>query len=402
MSARPDDFDDDYAGALDAPQGRAPSDNPFALAGGMQQYAQPAVGGGSGGGFVAIEQQRASTEAQLRIFQAITKPRNPAVAVDKMLNECDRPIVAEHAVYSYARGGTAISGPSIKLLEMCARHWGNLSSGIRIMSSANGVTEAIAYAWDLESGYYDERQFHVKHWRDTKGGGYPLKDERDIYELVANMGQRRKRAVLEAMIPSDVIEMCVKRSERTMRANADTSPEGMQKLLAAFAAFGVTRKQIEGRIQRKLEAIAPAQVVNLKSVYASLRDGMSDAAQWFDADPDAAGDAGGEAVDPKAPRSGAARVKDAIRKAARPTGKSAATAAPAADDAQEQPPAIDAATLREQIMKAADRDAAWMVMDRARGASGISPQDHESLVDLIDSRFPDDDSTAGDGQEDQP
>ena len=43
-----------------------------------------------------------------------------------------------------------------------------------------------AYAWDLESGYYDERQFQVRHWRDTKKGGYAIKEERDIYELVAN------------------------------------------------------------------------------------------------------------------------------------------------------------------------------------------------------------------------
>jgi hypothetical protein len=49
----------------------------------------------------------------------------------------------------------------------------------------------------LETGYYDERQFQVRHWRDRKqGGGYQLTDERDIYELIANFGQRRKRAVL--------------------------------------------------------------------------------------------------------------------------------------------------------------------------------------------------------------
>lgn len=39
-------------------------------------------------------------------------------------------------------------------------------------------------------------------------------------------------------------------------------------------------------------------------------------------------------------------------------------------------------------MKAKDRDAAWLVMDAARGNASLTPQDHESLVDLIDQRFP--------------
>ena len=49
-----------------------------------------------------------------------------------------------------------------------------------------------------------------------------------------------------------------------------------------FGAFGVTREQIEHRIQRRLDAIQPAQIVAMKKVYASLRDGMSVAADWFE------------------------------------------------------------------------------------------------------------------------
>src|SRR6185436_5105938 len=41
----------------------------------------------------------------------------------------------------------------------------------------------------------------------------------------------------------------------------------------------------EKRIQRRLEAIVPAQVVHLKKVYASIRDGMSTAEEWFDMEP---------------------------------------------------------------------------------------------------------------------
>ena len=39
---------------------------------------------------------------------------------------------------------------------------------------------------------------------------------------------------------------------------------------------------IEKRIQRRLDAIEAAQIVGLKRIYASLRDGMSEAKDWFD------------------------------------------------------------------------------------------------------------------------
>ena len=49
-----------------------------------------------------------------------------------------------------------------------ARGWGNIARGIKEISRdrQTGTSECIAYAWDLESGYYDERQFQVRHWRD--------------------------------------------------------------------------------------------------------------------------------------------------------------------------------------------------------------------------------------------
>lgn len=46
--------------------------------------------------------------------------------------------------------------------------------------------------------------------------------------------------------------------------------------------------------------------------------------------------------------------------------------------------------LRERLMQAKDRDAAWLVMDTTRmRTTPLSPQDHEALISLIDQRFPD-------------
>lgn len=236
-----------------------------------------------GHGLVAVEQQRAVAEIQAAMVVARASPRDPIRAMDMILQDCMRPRLAEGALYSYTRGGTEITGPSIRLAEAIGRRWGNLECGVKELSRRDGYSECIAYAWDLETNFRDAKTFHVKHWRDRKSGaGYLLTDERDIYETVANQGARRKRACILAVVPGDVVEAAVLQCENTLKTSADTSPDAMKKMVEAFAAFGVTREQIEKRIQRRLDSIQPAQMVSLKKIYASLRDGMSAARDWFD------------------------------------------------------------------------------------------------------------------------
>lgn len=234
------------------------------------------------------DQHRAIAEVQAAMMIARANPRDPVAAMDRILNACTRPALADAAVYTYAKGGTDVSGPSIRLAEAVAQQWGNIKTSVRELDQANGVSTVQTIAWDLESGYQCDKVFQVPHIRYTRKGSMKLEDPRDIYELVANQGSRRLRACILAVIPGDVIEAAVQQCEVTMKTKADTSPEAMQKMVDAFAAFSVGRDQIEKRIQRRLEAIQPAQVVSLKKIYASLRDGMSKVEDWFDpADPNA-------------------------------------------------------------------------------------------------------------------
>lgn len=222
--------------------------------------------------------------AEVQAAMAIAKrfPRDPREAMDRILNACTRPTLAEKALYSYSRGGSDITGPSIRLAEAMAQAWGNMDYGIRELSQEAGVSTVEAYAWDIETNTRQRKIFQVSHIRHTKKGSYALTDPRDIYENVANNGARRLRACILGVIPGDVTEAAQAQCEETLHANADTSPEGLKRVVAAFEAFGVTKEQIEKRIQSRLEAIRPAQVVHLKKVYTSLRDGMSKPEDWFE------------------------------------------------------------------------------------------------------------------------
>ena len=232
------------------------------------------------------DQQRAIAEVQAALFIARQNPRNMVTVLDKVLNAFARPGLAEVAEYEYARGGTNISGPSIRAAEAIAQIYGNNQYGFRELArwqddTGVGVSEVESFCWDVENNVRRAVTVNVRHWRDTKQGGKPLTDERDIYEITANMAQRRVRACILSVLPGDIIETAMAQVALTMKASADTSPEAMAKMCEAFAAYGVTRDQIETRIQRRLDAIQPAQVVQLKRIYASLRDGMSTPESWF-------------------------------------------------------------------------------------------------------------------------
>jgi hypothetical protein len=231
---------------------------------------------------IAAEQQRAIAEVQAAMMLARANPRDERRALDRILMACARPSLAERAVYEYARGGTDISGPSIRLAEAIAQAWGNLQYGVRELSRDHENATVQAYAWDLETGTRREVTFQVPLIRSTKKGSYRLEDPRDIYETVANQGARRVRACILALIPGDIVDAAVEQCELTMKAKADVSPEAVARMVEAFGELGVTREQIELRIQRRIDSITPAQIVQLKKIYASLRDGMSNVSDWFE------------------------------------------------------------------------------------------------------------------------
>lgn len=236
---------------------------------------------------VAIMSSKETQEIQASLVVAKQFPRDVAHCLESIKVSCGRSRLAEQALYSYSRGGTDITGPSIRLAEAIAQHYGNLEFGWREINrgvdpDGVGYSDVVAFAWDLQTNVRRPQNFRVRHWRDTRNGGYSLKDERDIYELLANMAQRRVRACIIAVIPGDIFDEAVAQCETTLKATADTSPENLKKIIKVFAEFKVTQAQIEARIQRKLESITPAQVVQLKKIYSSLKDGMSTPEDWFE------------------------------------------------------------------------------------------------------------------------
>jgi hypothetical protein len=258
------------------------------------------------------EQQRAKSEIEAALTIAAARPRDEKEALDRILISCQRTGVAEKATYQYAKGGTDITGPTIRLLEVVAQKWGNVEFGFRELARYPGqngqpgesLVEAVA--WDLESNTRRRAQFTVPHAERTKKGLKVFTDPREVYEWIANQAQRRVRTCLENIIPRDVVDAACEQCDQTLKASVKVTPELIAKLATAFAAIGVKKEAIEERIQRRMDSITAAQVVGLRKIYTSISEGMSRADDWFKTEP---------AAEPPA-NTVLDKAKDALRKQA--------------------------------------------------------------------------------------
>lgn len=237
-------------------------------------------------GTVNIEQSRAVTEAQGKLLLAKRFPRDEALAYSKIMASCSRPTLAASGEYAYPRGGQTVSGPSIRLAEELARCWGNIEYGIRELSRQEGNSEMEAYAWDLETNTYSSQKFTVRHLRDKNGGAQVLTAERDIYELTANMGGRRLRARLLAILPPDLVEAAVNQCRKTLAG--DTSlplADRVRALVDAFSQLGVTEKHLRAYLNKSLDEILPEEIATLRGVYNSIKNGQAGVADFFSIKP---------------------------------------------------------------------------------------------------------------------
>ena len=224
-----------------------------------------------------LTESKTAQEVQAAVFMAKKFPRDESACYTKIMQACKRNALAESAMYSYPRGGQQVTGASIRLAETLAQYWGNLEFGIVEVSQNKGVSEVMAYAWDLETNTRQVKQFNVKHSRYSKAGGLKsLTDPRDIYEKVANDGARRLRACILGVIPKDIEEAAIAQCENTLKGdNNEPLTDKIRRCVNQFVEIGVTQEMLERKLGHCIDATNYHELVSLGKVFNSIRDKMS-------------------------------------------------------------------------------------------------------------------------------
>ena len=236
-------------------------------------------------GTVAIEASRAIAEAQGKLVIAKRFPRDEVAAYNRVAQACQRKGIAEKAFYSYNRGGSTVNGPTIRFAEELARCWGNIDYGIKELSQDNGKSEMQAYAWDLETNAQSVQNFTNPHIREVGGKAKTLTSQRDIYEINANMGARRLRSRILAILPNDLVDMAIAECKKTLAGNNDEPLiDRVKKMIVAFGKIGVTQEQIETRLKRKVDTMTVDDFTDYIGIYNAIKNGESKVADWFESE----------------------------------------------------------------------------------------------------------------------
>ena len=233
------------------------------------------------GQIAQYQESKELSEIKGKMFLARQFPRDPEWSLQSALKECQRKELAEAAQYEFTKGDSVVKGPSIRLVEVLARHWGNITSGVDELDSKDGETTIKAYAWDLETNVSDSKTFTVKHERSVGRGDNrrikKLTDERDIYEMVANKGARRKRACLLSVLPGWYVDAAVTACEETLRKSlteGKSMEEVISSIVSAFSEFDISPAQIEDKLGKPVESLSKNDVVKLRHLYSAIKDGF--------------------------------------------------------------------------------------------------------------------------------
>lgn len=233
------------------------------------------TGAGVGG---AVEESAEIANIQGKMILARNFPRIVDSCMDAIRVECKNISLAKSAIYEFPRGDSVVTGPSIRLAECVARHWGNIISGVKEICTVGKRSTMRAYCWDLQTNYADEKVFDVELVRVTKKGSYDLTDPRDRYEMMANQAARRKRACIQAVIPQFVFDDAIEQCQKTLSGSIkeDELPARREKMLAMFQALAgwITKEDLAGKCGKEFEKIGAREIVKLSSLYNAIKDGF--------------------------------------------------------------------------------------------------------------------------------
>ncbi len=249
-------------------------DRQTALAAISNQGAMLPGGHGMNVGAVAIEQQRAIADTRAKRLIAREYRRNTLQATQEVREVCRIPEFAGIAFFSVPRGGSVVTGDSIRMAEELARCWGNIEYGHRELSRSNEKSEVMVFAIDLETGVECSRQLTVPHVIDTKNGPKKCRDQKEIDDLINNKASKQRRGAILAVIPQWLREIARQECYKTLQGD-NTVPIAVRvrKMVDAFANFGVTVKMLELKIGHKLEEATADDMVNMTGIFNALKDG---------------------------------------------------------------------------------------------------------------------------------
>jgi len=258
---------------------------------------------------LAASSQTAEATSMVQSAAVMAKrfPRNEEAFFQAITRSCQRSRFAEGASYAFKRGKTknpvtgrwednVITGPSIKLAREAKRLWGNIRTGLEILvdeagdgTSRNpGLRRIRGWAWDLQTNTFESFEDSFQKLIQRKVGKWPnqktewvIPDERDLRELTFRKGAICQRNAILAVLPPDMIDDAREVAYGTLKSEVEKDPDSAKKkVLIGFNVLNISSEMLEEYLGHPLRQISPAEIIQLREIYASIRDGNSSWAEY--------------------------------------------------------------------------------------------------------------------------
>lgn len=237
-------------------------------------------------------QVRASVEA--RWLVAMRSPRSMDQVRSELLRLCKQTTFANLAKYARPMGREKIVGPSIRFVEAALAAMGNMIAEPSVIYDDDNKRIVEVSVTDLEKNITFKKNAtiaKVVERRSLQDGRTPLKSRRNsfgdtIYTVEATEDEvalKEGAAVSKAMrvcglriIPQWLIDECMNACDATMASNVSKDPDAERKRLAdAFSNLGIEPVDLEEYLGHDLAKVTPAEIVELRQIFAAIRDGES-------------------------------------------------------------------------------------------------------------------------------
>ena len=178
--------------------------------------------------------------------------------------------IAESCIYALPRDGKTITGPSIRLAEICASAYGNLHVGARVVGAEDKEVVAQGVAWDLEKNL---RVTIEKRRRITSKTGKRFND--DMITVTGNAAASiGLRDAIFRTIPRAYVNAVYDRAREVAVGTQKTLGEKRARVLDGLMKMGIPKDRIFARIEKVgVEDIGLAELELLIGLATAIKSG---------------------------------------------------------------------------------------------------------------------------------
>jgi hypothetical protein len=190
------------------------------------------------------------------------------------------PEIAGMCMYALPRGGKSITGPSVRLAEICASAYGNMHVGSRVLEAGDKQITAQGIAWDLEKNL---RVTIETQRRITKANGQRYDDDMiGVTGMAA--GSIALRNAIFRVVPRAYVESVLAAARRVAVGDQKTLPVRRDQAIGHFAKLGITKEQVLAKLEKPtVEDIGLDDLEVLIGIATALKDNAMRIDEYFPA-----------------------------------------------------------------------------------------------------------------------